>query len=183
VGTTDSLPGSGSRTELPFTCSIPGTDAARTGFALSGGALKGDEVMSAVAVRALFRSHPVKPAHADVMSRCINACYDCVESCTICADACLSEREISGLVACVRLNLDCAAVCEATGNVVARANKNGHRQLMEAQLATCIAFCRACAAECTLHADMHAHCRVCADACLACATACNDMLSAMRMPA
>ena len=33
-----------------------------------------------------------------------------------------------------------------------RANKAGHRQLQEAQLTTCIAFCRACAAECSRHA-------------------------------
>ena len=52
------------------------------------------------------------------------------------------------LVACIRLNLDCAAVCNATGNIMSRSNKAGHRQLLEAQLANCIAFCRACADEC-----------------------------------
>ena len=50
---------------------------------------------------------------------------------------------------------------------MARSNKAGHRQLLEAQLANCIAFCRACAAECSPHADMHRHCRVCAEACTA----------------
>jgi hypothetical protein len=66
---------------------------------------------------------------------------------------------------------------------MSRSNKAGHRQLLEAQLANCIAFCRACAAECAQHAEMHRHCRVCAEACTACAEACNVMLSAMRMPA
>ena len=50
--------------------------------------------MSAVAVRAMFRSHPEKPAHSDAMSRCIDACFNCVETCTACADACLSERDV-----------------------------------------------------------------------------------------
>ena len=139
--------------------------------------------MSAAAVRTLFRSHPEKPAHSDAMSRCIDACFGCVETCTACADACLSEREVSLLVACVRLNLDCAAVCSATGSILSRSNKAGHRQLLEAQLANCIAFCRACAQECSHHAPLHRQCQVCAETCNACAEACNDMLSAMRMPA
>ena len=119
--------------------------SARAGFA-AGAERK--TLMSAVAVRAMFRSHPEKPAHSEAMSRCIDACFSCVETCTACADACLSERDVSHLVACIRLNLDCAAVCNATGNIMARSNKAGHRQLLEAQLANCIAFCRACAAEC-----------------------------------
>jgi hypothetical protein len=139
--------------------------------------------MSAVAVRAMFRSHPEKPAHFDAMSRCIDACFSCVETCTACADACLSERDVSHLVACIRLNLDCAAVCAATGNIMSRSNKAGHRQLLEAQLANCVAFCRACADECRDHGEMHRHCMVCADACTACAEACMAMLATMRMPA
>jgi hypothetical protein len=87
------------------------------------------------------------------------------------------------MVACIRLNLDCAAVCAATGSIVARANKAGNRQPLEAQLTTCIAFCRACAKECGRHAAAHSHCRVCAEACSRCADACTEMLSAMRMPA
>jgi hypothetical protein len=140
-------------------------------------------LMSAAVVRAMFRSHPAHPAHADAISTCIDACFTGVESCTTCADACLSEQDIARFVACIRLNLDCAQVCTATGAIVSRANKAGNRQLLEAQLTTCIAFCRACARECEHHADVHKHCRVCADACLACAEACDQMLSTLRMPA
>lgn len=139
--------------------------------------------MSASVVRAVFRAHPAHPEHPDAISRCVDTCFTCVESCTACADACLSESDVDRLIACIRLNLDCAAVCTATGAIVARANKAGHRQLLEAQLTTCIAFCRACARECESHADMHKHCRVCADACMACADACDQMLQTLRMPA
>jgi uncharacterized protein DUF326 len=156
-----------------------GTNPAWAG--LAAGARK-ERHMSAVAVRAMFRSHPERPAHSEAMSRCIDACFNCVETCTACADACLSERDVSRLVACIRLNLDCAAVCNATGNIMARSNKAGHRQLLEAQLANCIAFCRACADECGGHSEMHKHCAVCAEACTACAEACTLMLSTMRMP-
>jgi hypothetical protein len=135
------------------------------------------------AVRAMIRSHPEKLSHADVIGRCIDACYACVETCTACADACLGESHVESLVGCIRLNLDCAAVCTATGSILLRANKLGHRQLLEAQLTTCIAYCRACAAECGRHADMHKHCDVCAKACRECVEACLTMLNTMRMPA
>jgi len=139
--------------------------------------------MTASVVRAMFRSHPAQPAHSDAISRCIDACFNCVETCTACADACLSESHLERLIACIRLNLDCASVCGATGSVLVRANKAGTRQLLEAQLTTCIAFCRGCAHECNRHGEMHKHCRVCAEACLACADACDEMLSTLRMPA
>jgi hypothetical protein len=125
----------------------------------------------------------VKPAHAVEISQAIDACFNCVETCTACADACMSEGDIQRLIACIRLNLDCVAVCAATGSILSRSNKAGHRQLVEAQLTTCIAFCRACAAECARHSDLHKHCQVCAEICTACVTACDAMLSAMRMPA
>lgn len=139
--------------------------------------------MAAVAVRTMFRSHPEQPSHADAISRCIEACFACVETCTACADACLAEKHVERLITCIRLNHDCAAVCAATGSVLSRANKVGHRQLLEAQLTTCIAFARTCAAECQRHADLHKHCVVCAKACQDCMDACTEMLSSMRLPA
>ena len=135
------------------------------------------------AARAMFQTHPAKPPHVDIMSRCVDACFNCTEACIACADACLSERDIEHLVACIRLNQDCAAICTATGTILSRANKHGNRQPTEALLTTCIAFCRACADECERHGAMHQHCAVCAKACRACADACTEMLSAMRMPA
>lgn len=133
-------------------------------------------------VRAMFRSHPEHPVHSDTISACIDACSLCIETCTACADACLSEKHVENLISCIRLNLDCAAVCAATGSVVARANKAGNRQPLEALLTTCIAFCRACAKECDRHMALHKHCRVCGESCSACAEACTEMLSTLRMP-
>ena len=138
--------------------------------------------MSAVAVRSMLGAHPEQPSHADAISRCIAVCFSCVETCTACADACLAERHVERLITCIRLNQDCAAVCAATGSILSRANKVGHRQLLEAQLTTCIAFARTCAAECQRHADMHQHCEICAKACQHCVDACTEMLSSMRMP-
>ncbi len=139
--------------------------------------------MSAVAVSAMFRAHPEQPSHVDVIGRCIDACSALVETCTACADACLATKDVERLITCIRLNQDCAAVSAATASIMSRANKVGHRQLLEAQLTTCIAFCRTCATECTRHAQMHKHCEVCAKACTHCATACTEMLSSLRLPA
>lgn len=133
-----------------------------------------------LAVQAALQSHPAKPAHADTLSRCIEASFTCAGACTACADACLSERQIEGLLACIRIDLDCASICAATGSVVARSKAGASRQVLEGQLAVCIAACRACGDECRRHARAHEHCRICADACDACATACNDMLLALR---
>lgn len=136
-----------------------------------------------MSVIAMLRSHPDKLSHMEVLSRCIDACAACQEACIACSDACLGERDLSRLVTCIRLNLDCATACNATASIIARSNKAGHRQLVEAQLTTCIAFCRACASECERHATMHKHCEMCAKTCSRCAEACNDLLSSMRMPA
>jgi hypothetical protein len=114
------------------------------------------------------------------MSRCIEACFTSSGTCTACADACLSERDVEGLLACIRQNLDCAAICLATGSVAARSKAGSSRQVLESQLSVCIAACRACGEECRRHADVHRHCRVCMQACDDCAQACTEMLAALR---
>jgi hypothetical protein len=132
------------------------------------------------AVKATLRSHPGRPSHPDAIGRCIEACFTCAGTCTACADACLSERNIGDLLTCIRHNLDCAAICIATGSVVARAKAGASRQVLESQLNVCIAVCRACGDECQRHAHSHEHCKVCAEACETCATVCTDMLAALR---
>jgi len=38
---------------------------------------------------------------------------------------------------------------------------------------------RSCGEECAGHADMHEHCRVCADVCRRCEQACRELLAAL----
>jgi hypothetical protein len=40
--------------------------------------------------------------------------------------------------------------------------------------------CRACGEECAQHADMHAHCRICAASCKRCECACRDAMSSLH---
>ena len=89
------------------------------------------------AVEAALRSHPARLTHLDALSRCIETCFTCAGTCTACADACLSERDVEGLLNCIRQNLDCAAICVATGSVVARSKAGASRQILESQLSVC----------------------------------------------
>ncbi len=112
---------------------------------------------------------------------CIEACFDCAQSCTSCADACLGEQEhLPHLVRCIRLNLDCADICEATGRVLLRQTETDVT-VLRAQLEACAAACRACGDECQRHAEGMGmeHCRVCAESCRRCAEACEKLLATL----
>lgn len=129
-------------------------------------------------VEDFLRTHPRKPANADVIAACVKACFGCLESCTLCADACLGEGRVEEMRRCIRLDLDCAAVCLATGQVAARQTETD-RDLLRAQLQACATACRICAEECQRHAGKHEHCRLCAESCRLCERACNDLIAAL----
>lgn len=129
-------------------------------------------------VQHMLASQPHQPSALATIGACIIACSDCAATCTLCADACLAEPHIDALAACIRLDLDCADLCSATGRIVARLTKP-NRATMKAALNASIAACEACAAECERHAAAHAHCRVCAEACRDCARACRALLAAI----
>lgn len=131
-------------------------------------------------LKQMLESHP-EPAgpNGDAARRCIEACDECAQTCTVCADACLGEADVGAMVACIRLNLDCADVCRVTGTLMTRPS---HRDApaLRAQLEACIEICRACATECETHAQHGMeHCRICAEACRGCAEACEAMVAAL----
>ncbi len=111
----------------------------------------------------------------DKLQACIEACVDCAQACTACADACLSEDSVADLTKCIRTNLDCADVCDTTGRVLSR-HTGYDADLTRAVLGTCAAACKACGDECGQHAEMHEHCRVCAETCRRCEQACRDLI-------
>ena len=127
----------------------------------------------------MLETHP-EPAgsNGDEARRCIEACVECTQTCTVCADACLGEADVAQMVACIRLNLDCADVCHVTGTLMTRPS---HRDApaLRAQLQACVEICRACADECGKHGEHMEHCRVCAEACRACEQACEAMMAAL----
>ena len=112
------------------------------------------------------------------LAACIDACVSCAQMCTACADACLSEEMVDQLRKCIRTDLDCADICATTGRVLSR-HTGYDANLTRAVLQACITACRSCGDECAQHADMHEHCRICADACRACADACSQLLDSL----
>ena len=79
---------------------------------------------------------------------------------------------------CIRLCLDCADVCEATGRLLTRQTEYV-AATARAQASSCRELCAACAEECGRHAHHHEHCRICAEECTRCEDACSAVLGAI----
>jgi hypothetical protein len=112
------------------------------------------------------------------LANAIDTLIACSEACTACADACLSEGMVAELTTCIRTNMDCADICATTARVLSRHtgyDANISRTMLEA----CAMACKSCGDECARHADMHEHCRICAEACRACERACRGLLASM----
>ena len=131
-------------------------------------------------IQQMLQTHP-HPATVDIeaLGRCIAECSTCAQACNACADACLGEDDVADLIRCIRLNLDCAEICQATGSVLSRQTAF-EPQLARSLLEVCADACRRCGEECERHAAHHEHCRVCADACRRCEQACEDVLSTLE---
>jgi len=123
--------------------------------------------------REMISAHPdVKGNISEPLIACIEACYDCAQTCTSCADACLAESDVARLKQCIRLNLDCADICHATGSLASR-RAGSNQEMLRSMIETCAQACRLCAEECEKHAAHHAHCKVCAQECRRCEQACT----------
>lgn len=128
-------------------------------------------------VREMISTHPdVMGSTADALLRCIEECYGCSQTCAVCADACVAEDMVRDLRQCIRLNLDCADICAATGSMASR-RTGSNIEVLRAAIQACATACRACAEECRRHAEMHEHCRICAEACQRCENACQEALT------
>lgn len=127
----------------------------------------------------MLETHPWQGnVDRELLSRCVEACVDCAQACTSCADACLSEESVAELRKCIRLNLDCADICETTGRVFTRQTEYD-APTSRLQLDSCREACRTCAEECERHAGEHEHCRICAESCRSCERACQELLEAI----
>ncbi len=119
------------------------------------------------------------PVEAVTLTERIEACFDCAQACSACADAWLGEQDVRSLVRCIRLDLDCADVCEATTRILSRQTAFD-AEMANTTLRACAQACRLCGEECERHAQHGMeHCRICAEAYRRCESACNNLLSAM----
>ncbi|MEP6746133.1 MAG: four-helix bundle copper-binding protein [Bacteroidota bacterium] len=100
----------------------------------------------------------------------ITALNNCSTACNFCTAACLGEVDVKMMVACIKLDIDCAAICSLTANFIARNSVHGKHLLKE-----CVELCNLCATECEKHSHMQ-HCKQCAEACRSCEKACKAAL-------
>ena len=128
----------------------------------------------------MLDSYPSTPGvDPALLAAAIDAAGGCAQACIADVDADLGEQDVTEMIRCIRLCLDCTDVCTATAGVISRpADYDAHvaRPLLQA----CVAICKSCGDECERHARMHEHCRVCAEACRRCERACRELLDAMK---
>lgn len=99
---------------------------------------------------------------------CIEACKDCADACDTCSVACLQEDNVAAMANCIRLDIDCAAMCRLAVSAMVRDS-----EFSKAICQLCADICEACARECAQHD--HDHCQQCATACETCANECRKM--------
>lgn len=131
-------------------------------------------------VREMISTHPdVQGSTADKLLRRIEECYSCAQTCTACADACIAEPMVDQMRLCIRLNLDCADICAATGALASR-RTGSNVEVLRVAIQTCANACQGCGQESERHAGEHEHCRICAESCKRCADACQAALEDVR---
>lgn len=124
----------------------------------------------------MLQTHPSGSAvNAEALAEVIDSCLECTQACTACADTCMAEGNLEMLARCIRLDLDCADVCDTTAKILSR------QVAFEAEMArpvveACVKAVKLCGDECEQHAEHHEHCRVCMEACRRCEEACNRLL-------
>lgn len=121
----------------------------------------------------IISTHPdVQGNYSAALVHCIDECFSCAQVCIACADACVAEPMVEQLRQCIRLDMDCADLCNATG-VLASRRTGSNEPVLRAALEVCTLACARCAEECERHASKHEHCRICAEACRSCEDACR----------
>src|ERR1700746_1479684 len=101
---------------------------------------------------------------------CIDRGNECVVVCTQCAVSCSQEPESAQLATCIRLDLECAAICAAAVHVMSLGG-----EMSDEICRLCADICYKCADECEAHSRMD-HCRNCARICRDCAESCMEMV-------
>jgi len=117
---------------------------------------------------------PMKDMDPMMMQEAIEALSACTQACIMCADSDAGE----GMGRCAGLCANCADVCDTMTRMLLRMN-GMDPQVMMSMMQTTIVMCRACSAECMMHAEMSEHCRMCAMACDQAVMAMEKMMSAM----
>ena len=98
-------------------------------------------------------------------SQLLTTLAECVAACNYCSTACLEEADPKMMANCIKLDMDCAQICELTAAFISRGSAHADHIKKE-----CAEICKKCAEECGKHNNEH--CKACAEACKKCAEAC-----------
>ena len=116
----------------------------------------------------LFQTLKFKIMAHEKNQELLDALNNCAAECNHCATTCLEEQNVKMLARCIKLDIDCADICQLMSSYVARGSEHANHLSKE-----CAEICEACAEECEKHAkNGMEHCRKCAEACRRCAEAC-----------
>src|SRR3546814_1324919 len=96
----------------------------------------------------------------------------------VCSSVLVAGEMVDRVRECIRLNLDCADICVASGTRATR-RTGTNEQVIVATLEACAEACRVCAEECERHASKHEHCRICAESCRRCEQACREAIQSI----
>ena len=100
--------------------------------------------------------------------KCIDACLSCAALCNYCAAACLKEKDVKMMTACIQNDMECAAICYAAEQLMSLGSDKS-----KAICQLCAEMCKICADECSKHDNTH--CQECAAACRKCAEECGKI--------
>ena len=113
--------------------------------------------------------------HNAMMQKCAKVCSDCQRACDSCATHCahmLHEGKKEHLATLMNCQ-DCASVCSAAAQIVAR---GGPQSVLICEC--CAKACNQCGKACDKFPD-DKHMKACADECRKCEKACRDMVAHM----
>lgn len=92
---------------------------------------------------------------------------NCQAMCNYCFDACLHEEDVKMMTKCIKLDKECAEICNLALSLLA-SNSSFTKEVLQ----LCITACTKCGEECKKH--QNEHCQKCAKACEDCAEACKS---------
>jgi hypothetical protein len=113
---------------------------------------------------------------AAMMQECIEACSMVSMAATMCADSDTGADMAR-----------CSSMCANMADVATTMMRMMMRPMgmdmtsMRAMMTACMEMGKACSAECTMHADMDEHCRMCAKACDAMVMSMEKAMGSMQM--
>lgn len=108
----------------------------------------------------------------DVYSELVESLERCLTACNNCAVSSLEEEHVQSMTDCIKLNLDCADICDISLKLLAR---DSNQSTSAVQL--CKNICAECAEECEKYE--HEHCQQCADFCRRCESQCGMYIEYM----